>query len=1667
MNKKRWLPKALTLTLSLQLLTGLFGGAGTAIAATDSISAVGLPEGWSASKLYASDSLNPGDATVMYVNNRLSMDAPGGKMDSGGDSVAYAYMPIEGDKDFVFTARISDFDLTGSNSWASLMVKSGIDSDAKMVSLGLNAKSGIEVKDYRRLDSTGGGKVALDPPEGPVYVRIARTDNNLAFTYSTDGTNYVSRTNFDNNLNGHYTHLNLPSFYVGLAVSTGSAVFDHITFEVDGEEVFDSASLPIDDNPPGITDGLTAVARDQAVDLSWNTVTGATYYQVSGGTTDGGPYDLLLNHVDVTSATIDGLTNDTPYHFVVTAGNFNGLGEASAQVTATPTGLTVPGLYELGGFSAYNTGGGVLEENDPAYRKVYNATDLSAALQPDSGAKVIEIMNDLDLGWNEIPEAARTAPFGKHNEPLMHPVLLQTSATKITVSDANGLTIFSRNGSEIRHASLVFKASSNIIIRNLSFDELWEWDEATKGDYDRNDWDYISLENATSKVWIDHCTFGKAYDGVVDAKGGSNGITISWSRFLGDDGSEGSWVSQQIEAMNRLPDKYPMYQHLLDAGLDKSAIIAIASGQKKGHLIGSSEFASDNSQLELTLHHNYYKDMMNRIPRLRGGNAHVYNLVVDNAGAHAASKLITPEMALGIADAGYHFGVTSNGAISTEGGALLIEDSIINDVLYPLRNNQKADLDPTFTGKIKAINVRYSLDEAEYTGDSDTPDTIDWTNPLRPGPAEPIAFNWNTESGELPYLYQPDDLSGLEAALLGNASSGAGAGELYWDAANWLRTSDYTGSFASEPDSAPTVVSGLQANPADGSVALRWGNVAAASSYTLYRSESEEGSYAAIASELTAAHYTDAGLANGTTYYYKVSAVNAIGEGAISGAVSAVPFELAAPNAPSGLVSTSASTKIILDWDDGGADYYSVQRRIAGSSEFSVIAPRVFESTYEDKSAAAGTTYEYRVTAANDAGASEPTAAVSAKLVDLVSIDDLKLLAEDTFDSEETGGKPEEYTISEESGTLQIADVPGDGNKSLQFFDDRSGVVLADRSFESQTELAAVTFDFMQEEKANSVKVFRLSSEDAGGSTSNSYAAVAIETNGGNLAFRTSNGYTPFLTDYSAGTWYNIAVVANLASGKADVYVDGELALEQIGLFNAVPNIGLIQSFTANNNSANTYYLDNIRIYGKPDTDPDTGSGSGSGSGSNGSTVIQPPSFNTTTEGAEIPLTTASRTDSSGRISKSATLDENVLSNAAAALKGNQRVLTLAIEGDASDAEVKLPLPKLADILSSRETAGLEPLTLRFKTSLGRYELPLGSIDLDALVAELGDESDASGAGTTGAGATAAGTSAEDTPYLTIRMAQADEAQASMMEEAAQQANVKLLAPPVEFALLLTIGGQEHALNNLNGYASRFIPLPDGAAPGAGTTGAYFDEASGTFVGVPTIWAEASNGDDAAHGLVAYLLRTGNSSYALIEADASFADMTGHWARADVEELASMLLVNGVADEQFAPQQPVTRAEFAAMLTRSLGLAGGEASFLDVAEEDWFSATVGSAAKFGLVQGFEDGSFRPHDSITREQMAVMIDRALQWIADQAEQLPILSQASVVSPVSTANLLSRFADADQISGWASVAMASIVDAGILQGTPDGMLAPSAQATRAEAAAMLARMLRCIGFMPPQG
>ncbi|RKP56808.1 S-layer homology domain-containing protein, partial [Cohnella endophytica] len=269
----------------------------------------------------------------------------------------------------------------------------------------------------------------------------------------------------------------------------------------------------------------------------------------------------------------------------------------------------------------------------------------------------------------------------------------------------------------------------------------------------------------------------------------------------------------------------------------------------------------------------------------------------------------------------------------------------------------------------------------------------------------------------------------------------------------------------------------------------------------------------------------------------------------------------------------------------------------------------------------------------------------------------------------------------------------------------------------------------------------------------------------------------------------------------------------------------------------------------------------------------------------------------------------------------------------------------------------------------------------------------------------------------------------------------------IEFKVTAEANGQTSEVQDFGGtYMIRTIKL-DGEAANRNLVAVQYDPATGTVVYVPARLDTRPDGSTEAILNVPH-----NSLYTVVDVKArTFADLTGHWAKADVEHLASKLLVNGVTADRFAPDGIITRAEFLALLVRGLGLSvkadEDSSPYADVLASAWYAPAVNSAVANRLATGIGADRFAPNDLITREQMAVIVGRALTF------------SGHVTGGDGRAdNPLAAFTDRDSISSWAKAAVARVSEVGIVKGMEDGRFAPTEYATRAQAALMLKRLLQ---------
>lgn len=375
-----------------------------------------------------------------------------------------------------------------------------------------------------------------------------------------------------------------------------------------------------------------------------------------------------------------------------------------------------------------------------------------------------------------------------------------------------------------------------------------------------------------------------------------------------------------------------------------------------------------------------------------------------------------------------------------------------------------------------------------------------------------------------------------------------------------------------------------------------------------------------------------------------------------------------------------------------------------------------------------------------------------------------------------------------------------------------------------------------------------------------------------------------------------------------------------------------------------------------------------------------------------------------------------------AALPAGSSELVIPLTASAGGAQVVLP----ASVLIQQAAAKQDTVLTFTSTGGASYSLPLSIINGTALAAQLGT-SDFT---------------------ITVSLLQADNAILGSLNKAisTQAGTVTLAAPVIEFSITAQAGNKSVPLNSFGStYVERTLTAT-GVLSSQGATAVSYDPATGKLSFVPSVFNSTSGGNTEVT-----IKRNSNSYYTVVKSVKTFSDITGHWAKPAIDLLASKLIITGTSSTAFSPSQSITRAEFAALITRSFGLASasGGTAFSDVSTGAWYADAVQTAAAAGLITGYTDGSFKPGSPITRQEMAAVLSKAIKYTGKTLTADPAA--------------LAKFSDAAGIPAWSKTAVAEIAAAGIIQGTPDGSFAPAKLATRAEAATMLEKTLKSLQFI----
>lgn len=217
--------------------------------------------------------------------------------------------------------------------------------------------------------------------------------------------------------------------------------------------------------------------------------------------------------------------------------------------------------------------------------------------------------------------------------------------------------------------------------------------------------------------------------------------------------------------------------------------------------------------------------------------------------------------------------------------------------------------------------------------------------------------------------------------------------------------------------------------------------------------------------------------------------------------------------------------------------------------------------------------------------------------------------------------------------------------------------------------------------------------------------------------------------------------------------------------------------------------------------------------------------------------------------------------------------------------------------------------------------------------------------------------------------------------------------------------------------------------------------------GGETVVQPTTPSPDRPSGIVSSWADTGTTGNAvqLQPDDGKFKDLAQtEWARLAVETLADAGVINGKGNGIFAPNDNVTREEFAKMLVLAFGLEteGGDVTFVDADPNEWYYKYIVAGVKHGVITGSSIDSFGIGQKITRQDMATLIYRAA--VVDGT--IPFYHAQDAV-----------FSDQASISEYAKEAVLKLAEANFLNGMGDGRFAPLANCTRAEAAVALYNIL----------
>ncbi|WIF95203.1 InlB B-repeat-containing protein [Caminicella sporogenes] len=292
---------------------------------------------------------------------------------------------------------------------------------------------------------------------------------------------------------------------------------------------------------------------------------------------------------------------------------------------------------------------------------------------------------------------------------------------------------------------------------------------------------------------------------------------------------------------------------------------------------------------------------------------------------------------------------------------------------------------------------------------------------------------------------------------------------------------------------------------------------------------------------------------------------------------------------------------------------------------------------------------------------------------------------------------------------------------------------------------------------------------------------------------------------------------------------------------------------------------------------------------------------------------------------------------------------------------------------------------------------------------------------------------------IEIKIDKLEETTIKRIKQEAEQKKYKVILLPVDFQVVAKTKGRdkEVTITKFNEYVERIIAIPEGIDPNKITTGVVYN-LDGSFSHIPT---EVFIEDNRYYAKLNSLT---NSTYIVIWNPLTVSSVEKHWAKEYVNDMASRLIIKN--PENFNPDKPITRGDFAEYITKALGIyrtgVAKKQQFTDVSVTDEIADAITIAVEYDIIRGYPDKTFRPKALISREEAMAMFARAMDIVKLKEKD---------------SNRIENYKDISQVSSWVYDEVKKTLGSCVFNGRSRDTIEPHGIFTYAEAATAVRNLL----------